>query len=67
MELALPDDLRVQYNRLVGQRGDDAMAMVDGATCTACYTAITAQNLNELRVGAFVVCKSCGRILYLRE
>ena len=28
---------------------------------------ITAQQYNELLMGGFVVCKSCGRILYLPE
>ncbi len=67
VEDTLPVDVRPQYERLLGQRGEDAMAKVEGTTCTACYTSITAQNMNELRVGMFVLCKSCGRILYLAD
>jgi predicted nucleic acid-binding Zn-ribbon protein len=48
-------------------RGADAMAAVENRTCTACYTEITAQNYHELILGQLVVCKSCGRILYLPE
>jgi predicted nucleic acid-binding Zn-ribbon protein len=66
-EASLPEELRVQYDRLVGQRGEDALALVQGTVCTACYTGITAQSMNELRIGRFVVCKNCGRILYLAE
>lgn len=67
VETGLPLDVRPQFERLLGQRGEDALAKVEGTTCTACYTGITAQNMNELRQGLFVVCKSCGRILYLAD
>jgi uncharacterized protein len=65
VEAALPDDVRTHYNRLVGARGEDALAAVQDRTCVACYTSITAQQHNELIQAQFVVCKSCGRILYL--
>lgn len=67
VEGTLPDDVRAQYTRLLTAKGEDAMSAVQGRTCTACYTEITAQSYNELRVGQFVVCKNCGRILYLPE
>jgi predicted CXXCH cytochrome family protein len=43
------------------------MAAVQGRTCSACHSEITAQNYNELLQELFVVCKSCDRILYLPE
>jgi predicted nucleic acid-binding Zn-ribbon protein len=67
VEVNLPDDLRQQYDRLVQHMGEDAMSALNGRTCTACYTAITAQMYNNLVVGLFVLCKNCGRILYLPE
>ncbi len=67
VETGLPEDVRSLYARQVAARGEDALALAEGGTCTACYTGITAQNLNELRVGQFVLCKSGGRILYLAE
>lgn len=67
VETGLPVDVRPQYERLLGQRGEDALAKLEGTTCTACYTGITAQNMNELRQGMFVTCKTCGRILYLAD
>lgn len=67
VEAALPADVRPQYDRLVAARGEDAMTAVQNRTCAACYTEITAQNYNELLLGQFVLCKNCGRILYLPE
>jgi predicted nucleic acid-binding Zn-ribbon protein len=67
VETSLTGDVRTQYDRLVGFRGEDAMSAVQGRTCVACYTEITAQNYNDLVQGQFLVCKSCGRMLYLAE
>jgi len=67
VEVSLPDDVRALYERLVAARGDSAMSSVQGRTCTACYTEITAQNHNDLLQEKLVLCKSCGRILYLTE
>jgi len=67
VELQLPVEIRPLYDRQVSARGEDAMSAVQKRTCTACYTGITAQNYNELLQGMWVVCKSCGRILYLPE
>ena len=66
-ENSIPEDIRPVYDRLVVSKGEDAMAMVEGRTCTACYTEITAQNYNDLVMNQFLVCKSCGRALYLPE
>jgi uncharacterized protein len=67
VEATLPAESRQQYDRLVKARGDDALAEVQGRTCMACHTEITAQQSNELLAGRLVFCKSCGRILYLPE
>jgi uncharacterized protein len=66
-ETAIPANLRSQYNRDVAAKGYDAMSSVEGRSCAACYTEITAQQSNELQQELFVVCKSCGRILFLPE
>lgn len=67
-EAELPVDAQTPYQRLVAHRGGaDALAAVEGRTCRACYTEITAQQSNDLLVGRLVLCKSCGRILYLAE
>jgi len=67
IETTLPHDMRQHYERLVKAQGEDALACVEGRTCTACYTEITPQQSNELLSGRLVYCKSCGRILYLPE
>ncbi|HWG45166.1 MAG TPA: C4-type zinc ribbon domain-containing protein [Gemmataceae bacterium] len=66
-ELAIPPNIRVQYARIVASMGHDALAPVQGRTCAACYTEITAQQYNELQQEMVVLCKSCGRILYLPQ
>ena len=67
VEESLQGDVRDYYERLVSHRGEDALSAVLNRTCSACYTEITAQNYNDLMQGHFVLCKSCGRILYLPE
>jgi predicted nucleic acid-binding Zn-ribbon protein len=67
VEATLPEDIRAHYDRLIAARGDDALSVVQERTCLACYTEITAQNRNDLLVGQFVLCKSCGRMLYLAD
>ncbi len=64
VEATLPDDIKIHYDRLVNFKGEESIAGVEGQTCTACYTDVTAQMANELLRGAWVLCKSCGRILY---
>jgi predicted nucleic acid-binding Zn-ribbon protein len=67
VEATVPETIRPQYARIAGALGADALAPVQNRTCSACYTEITAQNYNDLQQEFFVVCKSCGRILYLPE
>jgi predicted nucleic acid-binding Zn-ribbon protein len=67
VEASLPPDILPSYQRLVSARGEDAMAVVQNRTCMACYTEITAQAFNDLMLSQFVLCKSCGRVLYLPE
>jgi predicted nucleic acid-binding Zn-ribbon protein len=67
VEATLPPEVQPQYKRLVAAKGEDGLAALNGRTCSACYTDITAQNYNDLSQGNFVLCKSCGRMLYLPE
>jgi predicted nucleic acid-binding Zn-ribbon protein len=68
-EAVLPGDMGEQYRRLIKAKGNDALSMVNDhpgeRNCSACYTTITAQNYNDLTQGKLVICKSCGRMLYL--
>jgi uncharacterized protein len=67
VEATLPEDFKPQYDRLIHSKAEDAMTAVTGKTCVACYTEITTQNYNDLVQGFFILCKSCGRMLYLAE
>jgi len=66
-EATLPDDIKPLYERLANLKGEDAMALVEGTICTACYTEITPQGHQDLLRGLYVLCKNCGRIMYLAE
>jgi predicted nucleic acid-binding Zn-ribbon protein len=66
-EATLPADIKPEYERLVASRGEDAMSLVQDRTCSACYTSLTPQNYNDLLAGRLVLCKVCGRIVYLGE
>ena len=65
LEEGIPEKIRGHYERVIAGMGHDAMAAVQGRTCTSCYTEITAQQFNELMQEVYMLCKSCGRILYL--
>ncbi len=65
VEATLPDDVRPQYDRLIAAKGMDTLAGVKGRICSACYTEITSQMLSELKRDVFMLCKNCGRMLYL--
>ena len=51
--------------RVLNAMGPESMSPVQGRNCAACSTELTAQTHNELLMQNFVMCKACGRILYL--
>ena len=65
VEATLPPEIRPQYDRLITAKKTDSLAGVKGRICSACYTEITSQMLSELQLGTFLLCKNCGRMLYL--
>jgi len=66
-EAKLPADIRQQYDREVKSKGADAFASVENRICSACYTEITAQLGHNLLMHQFVMCRSCGRMLYMKD
>ena len=66
-ESALPEDFRVMYQRVVNAKGEDAMAVVEGGSCGGCFQQLTTNMHNEINMGRVVLCRSCGRVLYLPE
>lgn len=67
VEATIPEVVRPTYAKLTGSRDDDGLAGVQGKTCVGCATEMTSQMHNDLLSGRLVLCKSCGRILYLAE
>jgi predicted nucleic acid-binding Zn-ribbon protein len=61
----IPEEVRHQYNRIVQAMGPNSLAALNNRICSACYTEVTAQNYNDVLLGRFFTCRSCGRILYL--
>jgi predicted nucleic acid-binding Zn-ribbon protein len=66
-EATLPADIREMYARIVRQKGEDALAMVENQYCGGCNQQIQLNMLNKVMLGQPVFCKTCGRLLYLPE
>ena len=66
-EAKLSEDVRTLYDRLVKAMGADALAAVEGKSCTFCFTELTAQAQHNVLLRQFVSCRNCGRILYLKD
>jgi predicted nucleic acid-binding Zn-ribbon protein len=66
-EKDLADDVREKYDRVVKQKGADGMSTVDGPTCGGCYQQLTGNMLSDVLLGRIIICRSCGRLLYLPE
>lgn len=67
VEKDLAADLRDGYLRVVKHKGADGMAAVEGETCGGCDRRITGNMMSDLLLGRSVICRSCGRLLYLPE
>jgi len=63
-EAELPEKVRPTYDFLVKAKGPDAMAAVLGRVCQGCRSGMTEQMWLELHGGRFILCPSCGRMLY---
>lgn len=66
-EHIIPENVKVQFARLVRSYGAGALAIVEGKYCSSCNFLISPQLRVELNSGKLVFCKSCGRLLYLEE
>ncbi|MDY0167644.1 MAG: phospholipase [Thermoguttaceae bacterium] len=66
-EVALPADAKELYQRVVRQRGEDALAAVENQTCLGCYTGVPLNACNQILLGYPIFCKTCGRLLYIPE
>lgn len=65
-EAKIPPGIRGLYDRLVKAHGADALAPVENKSCSHCRVGITAQGYADLQTGSeFMICRNCGRGLYL--
>ncbi|MFC1759155.1 zinc ribbon domain-containing protein [Planctomycetota bacterium] len=67
IESDLPSDFKADYDRIVGNRGEEGLAALDGECCGNCYQMITPQMQSELIMLRPVPCINCGAIMYLPE
>lgn len=67
VEEGVPSDFREFYDRLVRNRGADALALVEGQFCSGCNRQIPLNRINALMLGRPITCQACGRLLYLPE
>jgi len=65
VEKNLPEQFVAHYRRMVNAFGADAMAPIQNQACAHCNSQITVQQMHDLETGEFVLCRSCGRALYL--
>jgi uncharacterized protein len=66
-EKELAVDVREKYDRVVKQKGADAMAAIDGQSCGGCFQQLTGNMVSDLMLGRVIACRSCGRLLYMPE
>lgn len=63
-EKQLPEQVAVQYRRLVAAHGADALSSVEKSTCQSCLVQVRRNTQVELNMGKYVFCSSCNRLLY---
>ncbi|MFH1923326.1 MAG: hypothetical protein ABIP48_25975 [Planctomycetota bacterium] len=66
-EADLPGDFRQFYGRVIRQKGEDALAQVEGEFCSGCNQHVPVNMINDLMLNRPITCRSCGRLLYLPE
>jgi len=66
-EARLEGDLAGQYRRLVILRKEDALAVLEGKSCSSCNTSLSPRTLDRLHMNEPILCTSCGCLLYPPE
>ena len=66
-EAELPSAIKADYDRIVGLRGEEGLAPVEGEICGGCNQTLTTQMMNRLYLAQAVRCPSCGAMMYLAE
>ena len=63
----MPPPVRDVYQRIVRQRGEDALAEIDDEYCGGCHQQVPLNVQAEIRLSHPMFCRTCGRLLYLPE
>jgi uncharacterized protein len=66
-ESALPQDILQMYDRVVRQKGEDALAVIEGEFCGGCHQHVPLNLVADVMLGRPMFCKTCGRLLYMPE
>lgn len=66
-EAELPATIREVYQRVVRQRGEDALAPVEGEYCGGCHQHVPLNLCAKIVMGEPIFCRTCGRMLYVPE
>lgn len=66
-ETQIPDELMVEYRRIIKARGEEALAPVEDGSCGGCYQVLTTQYIDRLRLSMLIRCPSCNAFLYMPE
>lgn len=66
-EEGIPEEYRSRYDMIVKKHGPDALAGVKERICQGCRTKLTEQRQVEIRDGAFILCSTCGKMLYPQD
>lgn len=66
-ESVLTGDVAELYQRGVRQKGEDALAAIENGVCSGCHQLVPVQIVSQVILGRPSFCKTCGRLLYLRE
>lgn len=67
-EGAIPaGDAKAGYQRLRASMQSSALSEVQDSFCVACNTKVITQDCVRIKVGEFVTCRQCGRVLYFAD
>ena len=66
-EKGIPAAAKVDYVRLVNSKGEDALAPVESDSCGCCYSTLTTNFIDRLRLSLLVRCPNCNAFLYIPE
>jgi hypothetical protein len=59
-------DIMAGYNKIIENKGDQALVAVENSTCAGCHMHLPAHVINEMKKKtALVTCSFCGRLIYL--